>query len=421
MGLDGGHPSALFIGHCVPQPSNQNIGPWALRQLQALARAGVEVRTLRLTPWFPPLVRKLRRVRGVADAPPEHRWENIVVEYPRWPYYAVGPLDKLARENPWAHLRAAYRVASRRLRRAVREFKPDVIFAHHTAVGGYVAYRLSKEFGIPYVVTDHDFDEIGDCAKFPRRRELFDVVQRSAAQMIDVSNRMRDIRRSVFPDIQSVVVHNGADPVPEELRSKPRPPELQGKLVVNCVSAWYGRKGIPKLVEAFDLAAGQFPDAVLRLVGDGPDRPAVEAAIAAATHKAQIQVVGRVPHSQALQEMCWADIYALIGKDEPFATTYTEAMMAGLPLIWPSDCGHNDVLRDGVHGLQVPPWDVGATAAALGQMLADGGLRQRTGELNREFGLGSLTWDANARRLVEIFSAAAGAAPARPSGYNESE
>jgi glycosyltransferase involved in cell wall biosynthesis len=239
--------------------------------------------------------------------------------------------------------------------------------------------------------------------------------------MIDVSNRMRDIRRSVFPDVQSVVVHNGADPVPGELRARPRPPELRGKLVVSCVSAWYGRKGIPKLVEAFDLVAGQFPDAVLRLVGDGPDRPAVEAAIAAATHREQIQVVGRVPHEQALQEMCWADIYALIGKDEPFATTYTEAMMAGLPLIWPSDCGHNDVLQDRVHGIRVPPWDVGGAAAALGQLLGDGGLRRRMGDLNREFALGSLTWDANARKLIEIFRGAADTARAGAPGAKSSD
>lgn len=286
------------------------------------------------------------------------------------------------------------------------EQRPDVIFAHHTAVGGYVAYRLGKEFSTPYVVTDHDFGEVSDCARFPRRRTLFDLVQGHAAKVIDVSNRMRDLRRGVFPAVNSEVVHNGADPLPDGVRKVPRPPELGGRIVVTCVSVWYGRKGIPKLVEAFDIAAAKYPDAVLRLVGDGHDRPAVEAAIANARHRGRIQSVGGVPHERALQEMCWADIYALIGRDEPFATTYTEAMMAGLPLIWPSDCGHNDVLEDGVHGFRVPPWDVAAAAAALGKLLGDAELRRRMGQGNREFAVRGLTWDANARRMLAIFEQA---------------
>lgn len=393
----------LFIGNCVPQPNNPGMGPWALRQLQALGRAGTELRIVRLTPWFPSGVRKLRPVRSVADTPARHRWDNVDIEYWRWPYYPVGRLKRAAQKNPWPQLQFAYSIIRRRLENAAREFRPDVIFAHHTAVGGYCAHRLNAESGVPYLITDHDFAEIGDCANFPRRKELFEVVQRSAFKMIDVSNRMRNIRRGVFPDIDSVVVHNGADPVPDEMRSRPRPPELHGRLVVNCVSAWYGRKGIPKLVAAFDIAAAGFPDAVLRLVGDGPDRPAVEAAIAAAAHRGQIQAIGSVPHEQALQEMCWSDIYALIGKDEPFATTFTEAMMAALPLVWPSDCGHNDVLEQGVHGARVPPMDVDAAANALAALLGDPQRRRAIGDANRAYAMQRLTWDANADAVISLF------------------
>lgn len=241
----------LFVGYCLPQPNNRSVGTWALSQLQAISRAGANLRSLRLTPWVPPPIRGFRRVRKIADAPSRHRWGNAVVEYPRWCYYTVGPLRGIAYKNPLPYLQAAYRSAERTLMRAAGEFGPHAIFAHHTAVGGYVAYRLSKELGVPYVVTDHDFDEIGDCARLPKRRGLFDLVQGRAAKMIDVSNRMRDIRRSVFPTVDSMVVHNGADPVPDEVRFVPRPQELRGRRVVTCVSAWYGRKGIPKLVEAF--------------------------------------------------------------------------------------------------------------------------------------------------------------------------
>jgi glycosyltransferase involved in cell wall biosynthesis len=218
---------------------------------------------------------------------------------------------------------------------------------------------------------------------------------------------MQEIRRSLFPEIKSVVVHNGADPIPDIMFDAPRPADIEGRLVVNCVSIWYDRKGIPKLIEAFGRIAGDFPNAVLRLVGDGPDLPAVMAAIKASPAKQQIQVLGSQSHERAMQEMCWSDIFALIGRDEPYGVVFTEAMMAGLPLIWPSDCGHNDVLSDGVHGIKVPPWDVDATAAALRKLLGDAELRQKIGHENRTYTIKQLTWDANASKMLEIFHGAA--------------
>jgi glycosyltransferase involved in cell wall biosynthesis len=290
------------------------------------------------------------------------------------------------------------------LLKEINSFRPDVIYAHHTWVSGYVAYRLNKLTGIPYVVTDHDFDEIGDCERFPHRKEFFQTVQSSASRMVDVSKRMQEIRRRIFPEINSRVVYNGADPIPENTFHAPRPVDIVGRAVISCVSMWYQRKGIPKLVEAFSAIGGEFPAAVLRLVGDGPDRPAVMATVAASPVRDRIHILGSQPHERAMQEMCWSDVYALIGRDEPFATTFTEAMMAGLPLIWPDDCGHNDVLVDGVNGVRVPPLDVQATAAALRQLLADGERRKEMGAANRDEAMATLTWDANAQAMIRIFS-----------------
>lgn len=395
----------LFIGTCMPQPNNENMGPWALRQAQAFARAGIDLRVIRLTPWFPPGIRKLGPVRSVADTPKRHLWGNVELEYLRWPFYAKGVLKRQAHRNPWPQLRLAFALAKHSLLNIVSQFQPEAIYAHHTAVSGYVAYRLHQLTGTPYIVTDHDYDEIADCANLPDRKRLFEAVQRSAAHVCDVSKRMSAIRSSVFRNIASQAVYNGADPLPAAPLGRPRPPEIQGKLVVVCVSAWYGRKGIPKLIEAFDQVANAFPNAVLRLVGDGPDRANVQAAVGAAKHGRQIQCVGMLPHDRAMQEMCWADLYALIGRDEPFATTFSEALMAGLPVIWPSDCGHAELLRDGEHGFSVPPWDVAATASAMSKLLADTALRKSMGTTNQAFAEAELTWDANAAKMLAIFEA----------------
>jgi glycosyltransferase involved in cell wall biosynthesis len=306
--------------------------------------------------------------------------------------------------NPWPQARFSFAFVRRSLLGHIKSFKPDVIYAHHTWVSGYVAYRIKEITGIPYVITDHALDEIGDCACFPKRRSFFREVQVGAAAMVDVSNRMQHIRRGIFPEVASVVVHNGADPVPDEMFRTPRPAELAGKLIVCTVAGWSPSKGTPKLVEAFGNAAAGLPNVVLRLIGDGPDRPAVMAAIRATACRERISALGAQPHERALQEMCWADVFAMIGRDESYGVVFTEAMMAGLPLIWPSDCGHNDVLVGGVNGVRIPPWDVAATTIALRRLLEDAELRRRTGETNREFAEKNLTWDANAKEMAEIFA-----------------
>lgn len=396
----------LFLAVSFPSPTNTLLGPWALLQAQAIQRAGAEIQAVRFTPWFPAAIRNHSKIRRVADAPATHTWGNLQVKYARWPLYQAGWLRRQSYENPWPQAKLSFSFVRASLLREIRSFRPDVIYAHHTWVSGYTAYRLHTLTGIPYVITDHDFDEIGDCERFLHRRKFFQAVQAGASCLVDVSKRMQGIRRRIFPEINSVVVHNGADPIPEHMFHVPRPPETVGRTVVSCVALWYQRKGIPKLVEAFSAVAGEFPDAVLRLVGDGPDRPAVMAAVAGSPARDRIHILGSQPHERALQEMCWSEIFAMIGRDEPYGVVFSEAMMSGLPLIWPDDCGHNDVLADGVNGVRIPPCDVQATATALRRLLADGQGRKEIGARNRDEALRLLTWEANAQTMGRIFEKA---------------
>ena len=101
--------------------------------------------------------------------------------------------------------------------------------------------------------------------------------------------------------------------------------------------------------------------------------------------------------------MVWADCFALVGWDEPFATVYLEAMAAGKPIICCNDGGINDVIQDKVHGLTVPPKDVEATAKALEQMLANPEQRQKMGKEAKILIERSLTWDAKAQELIQRF------------------
>ncbi|HTP25351.1 MAG TPA: glycosyltransferase, partial [Anaeromyxobacteraceae bacterium] len=111
-------------------------------------------------------------------------------------------------------------------------------------------------------------------------------------------------------------------------------------------------------------------------------------------------------HAHVLQEMAWSDVFALIGWDEPFGVVFSEAAACSLPILLASDCGFNDVFRDGVHGFSTPPRDPAAAAERLEALLADPDRRRAMGRAAFNLWVSRLTWDAHAAQLASILRAA---------------
>lgn len=389
-------PRVLVLATYFPKPANPAMGVWALRQAQSFARNGMAVRVVSLTSWVPRSLARTPRLRAWADCPPRHDWGGLTVDYPRWPFYQVPPLKAAAYRDPLPQSSLAWPFAERALRRVVREFRPDVVFAHHAAVNG----ELARRFGLPYVVVEQDSDEVRDALMLPARRRAYRRVMSAASATVGLASPMAHDLRQVAPRANVVAVHHGADPVP------PRRERGDDRVVVLCAAMLYPRKGVPLLVRAFAEAAGRHPTAALRIAGDGEDRPAVDRAVAECGLAGRVELLGVRPHADVLEEMRSADLFALVGRGEAFGVVFAEAASAGLPLIWPADAGAADVFLDGVHGYEVPPGSESATAAALDRLLADRMARLRMGDAARKVFSERLTWDANARRMRELFEEA---------------
>ncbi len=302
--------------------------------------------------------------------------------------------------------------ALRHLHALVRDWPPDIIYAHHSSISGYLACKLAEESRLPYVITDHSFADISDCDFYPARRRFLEPIANHAARMIGVSFRMEALLRETFPRARTATVHNGTDPVPAPILERPRPPELQGRLVVFSAAFFYPRKGLSLLVQAFARVADRHPSAVLRIAGDGPDREVVMAAVREARLGDRIQLLGRLSHDDVLQQLAWSDAFALVAWDEPFGVVFSEAAACGRPILLARDCGFGDLLRDGVHGFSVPPRDLDAAADRLDALLSDETRRRAMGRAAFELWVSQLTWDASVGRLADILRESASGRPA---------
>jgi glycosyltransferase involved in cell wall biosynthesis len=396
----------LFFGAHFPRPNNQTIGTWALSQVTALRDAGHDVKVISPVPAIPVFITKILRRGTSAICPPRHTWKGIEAEYVRWPVYPVGPLAKWLRERPGLFVKFAWKLSKGKFLPIARQFAPDVVFAHHGQLSGFVASEVARHLSVPFFITEHNFNDIESCSKSaPRKRHYLETI-RGIGNWIAVANRMRDTMREIFPGVPAVTVHNGAELIPAELRANPRPPDLSGRVVMLCVTFFYKRKNVPLLVESFDQIAGRYPNALLVIAGDGEDKLAIVAAAEKATHRKQIMLRGALGHRDVLQHMLWCDVFAHIGINEPFATVFSEAMMAGKPIIFATDGGITDVAIDGLHGLSVLPGDRASTANAMDRLLADAVLRERLGSAAANLADTQLTWAKNARNMVGLFEEA---------------
>lgn len=382
------------------------MGNWALAQAQALLRIGIDLRVLSGTSWVPKALAFTPGAKAYASCPEHYVWDGLDVFYPRWLFYNFQILSHGLLKNPAPQIRLAWLSVKREMLKHVDQFQPDLIYAHHTQINGYIARQMQRHKGIPYIITDHEFGELAACSSNSRRHNfLYDTV-RNSSRMVTVSQRMERTLLNAFPEAPSLTVHNGTVTLPGECLSTPRSAELSGKLIVFCAAALYERKGIPLLIKAFEAVARNRPELKLRIAGDGPDRAKVEEAISAAALPDQITLLGKILPTRVLQEMAHCDVFALPGWDEPFGVVFAEALSAGVPIIYASDAGISEIAQDRIHGLAVVPRSLESLIQALETLLSSENERLMMGKAARSLYEGALKWEHNAIKMRSIFEEA---------------
>jgi 2-deoxystreptamine N-acetyl-D-glucosaminyltransferase/2-deoxystreptamine glucosyltransferase len=165
--------------------------------------------------------------------------------------------------------------------------------------------------------------------------------------------------------------------------------------------AYLGRlapqKDVGTLLEAFArLPAGTR----LLLVGDGPDRPALQRR--AQTFGGRVHFAGFVPHTTVPAVLQHADLLVLPSLYEDLSSVLIEAMAAGLPVVATRVGGTADLVHDGVNGLLVPPGDPAALAAAVSAVLADPAAAARLAAAARRTAAG-YAWPDLARAVLQVY------------------
>jgi glycosyltransferase involved in cell wall biosynthesis len=175
------------------------------------------------------------------------------------------------------------------------------------------------------------------------------------------------------------------------------------------VAVYTGRlsheKGLTGLVRGFAHAARAIPEAVLLLLGDGPQRSELEkmAADLNLTSR-QIRFLGRVDIGEVPGWLRAADIFALTSPNEGFPCSLLEAMSAGLPSVVSDIPATVQLIDDGVHGLVVPYDAAEAIGEAFLRLFRNPQLRLDMGREARTRVIDNYSTDSVIDRYEKLFA-----------------
>ena len=136
------------------------------------------------------------------------------------------------------------------------------------------------------------------------------------------------------------------------------------------------QKGFDLLIDAFSRVAGRHPQWSLQILGEGPDRPALERLIDVKGLAGRVVLAGWEPDPSAVLQQ--GDLFVLSSRFEGFPNALLEAMACGLPSVsFNCQSGPAEIIRDQIDGILVPPEDVPGLADAIDRALTDEALRRR--------------------------------------------
>lgn len=361
----------LFVSHNLPRWPGDRAGTFVSRIARLAAGRGHEVHLV--APHAP----------GAADA---ETVDGMRVDRFR---YAPERLERVGYQGDVRRTLAAplallalpgYLVGFRAaVRRAVREFAPDLIHAHWWVPGGWAA----TGHGVPVVITCHG----SDVRLLWRSAALRLLARRTlsrAAQVSAVSEVMKGDLAELAPRIAGRLVTTYL-PVDADRfdRSRRAPVDVPRILYAgNLIPA----KGVDLILQAYARLLASGLSCTLRIVGDGADRPRLERLATDLGLAAMVEWGGtRTPEEMPAEFAASAvTVMASLGpRGEGLPMTLVEALLAGSAVVATPAGGTVELIREGETGLLARDGDPADLARQLGRMVADPNLRMTTAAAGR--------------------------------------
>ena len=307
-----------------------------------------------------------------------------------------------------------------RVRRQIRDFKPDAIIASDPYIGAasMIGRALSRGLHPQVILEVH-----GDWRTFTRlygspKRKLFspiaDFVSRSAVRRGDAVRALSRYTESLVEEVRGLPVAASFPTYTDLSAFTSRPieplPERPTALFVGMLEAY---KNVDGLAAAWREVAAQLPEARLVLVGKGARHGVIDELVAELPE--QVEHLPELSPDGVARQLDAATVLVLPSRSEGLGRVVIEAFARGRGVVASGVGGIPDLVRDGVEGRLIDPQHGSELVEALVGVLSDRELAANYGaaaaERYREWDTTPAKFAAQVRGLVEASLRDAGEIP----------
>ncbi|MEY3202427.1 MAG: hypothetical protein RIR70_1977 [Pseudomonadota bacterium] len=312
-----------------------------------------------------------------------------------------------------------------RLRMLAKTLKPDLLHVHSPVLNALPALWVASALRLPLVyevrafwedaAVDHGSTTEGSM-RYRGSRALETLVLKRAAHVTTICQGLaQDIAARGVAAEKITLIPNAVDvasfaPGRARDQSLCRALGLTGKTVVGFIGSFYAYEGLGVLIDAFASVRAVMPEAVLLLVGGGPEEAALRAKVTQAGLSDAVRFTGRVAHEAVARHYDLIDLLVyprlamrlteLVTPIKPL-----EAMAQGRVVLASDVGGHRELIAHGRTGVLFQAGSTEALRDTLIEMIASPSRWPALAIAARQFVEQERTWDKSVARYQPVFEA----------------
>jgi glycosyltransferase involved in cell wall biosynthesis len=331
---------------------------------------------------------------------------------------------------PWLLPGRADAAADLGLRQAAElaaQIRPAVLHAASNYSNARIALALGERYRLPVVYEVRGFwedtwlsrhplgKELASSELYRRNRDLETRCMLAADLVVTLGEAMRDeiVTRGV-PAEKVLIVPNAVSeeflqPLPDATALRAALGLGAGEHVVGVVSSLLPHEGIGTLLEAAQLLRGRGLPVRALIVGDGPERAALQRQAAGLGLGGAAIFTGRVPAAKVREFHALVDVFVVPRTRDRVCQLVTplkpvEAMASGLCVVASDVKALAEIIKPEVTGTLTTPQDPVALADSLELLVSSPDMRRKLGDNAREWVARDRTWTHNAARYRDAYA-----------------
>jgi glycosyltransferase involved in cell wall biosynthesis len=373
-----------------PNATRPQHGIFVETRLRKLVESGaVEARIVAPCPWFPFSSARFGRYAEFTRIPRQEERFGLRIDHPRYPL-----LPKIGMSSAPLALFAATLPLLRRQIKEGQDF--DLIDAHYFYPDGVAAVLLGQALGRPVVITARG-DDLDLIATYTVPRRWIAWAARHAAGLITVSSglKRRLVALGIVPE-RVRVLRNGIDLLlfqPTDRVEARRSLGLTAPTLL-AVANLVPKKRHYLMVEAL----AQLPGLELLIVGEGPERTAIERLVRERQVSDRVRLLGQMSQHRLPELYSAADLLLLPSEREGWPNVLLESMACGTPVVVSNIDGFDEIVAAPEAGRILAETTPATLASAIRDLLAAPPVRAATRRYAEQF-----DWQSTTQGQIDLF------------------